>query len=374
LGCGAGTIDSADDPFAPDAPPPVTPPVTPPPAPDAPPPPVVDPGIAPPGAIDGELALTDGDNAIQLAAGRTSVYRVDVEPDQHAAVSLWFTDADGVALTADRWDGATSVTLAETTSGVGKRFLSVLDGEGRRTYWFRAYSPVGLAATLRLVRTPFSTGAHCAADCARLIQMPLPNDPAVDGYATDGGTYFRYWFGRRDLVMFVRNAALKRAMAGKSPIYPYDFSQWDGMTPGTDVGAPRHVSHQRGKDVDISIYGTDGKAVWRSFCTTEATSDGRECVAGTAKGLDAYESAREFTGWFESGRVTMCFLDRELIAKVAPAAGQAARDGMIDPALVALYSDGKHLQHWPNHDNHIHVRVSETDYARVMEDVPFEAP
>ncbi len=369
-GCEGGTIDGADDPLAPDAPP-ATPPVTPLPVADAPPAPA---GIAPPGVVDGEVALADGDNAIDLIGGRTSVYRVDVEPSQHAAVSLWFTDAAGVTLTAERWDGTTPVTLAATNAGAGKRFLTVLDTDGRRTYWFRAYSPVDLAATLRLVRTPFSDGERCTSDCARLLQMPLPNDPAVDGYDTDGGTYFRYWFGRRDLVMFVRHAARKRALAGTSPVFPYDFSQWDGMTPGVDVGAPRHVSHQRGKDVDISIYGTDGRAIWRSYCTTQTTADGRECMPGSEKGLDAYESAREFSGWFESGRVTMCFLDRELIAKVAPAAVQASQDGTIDPALVGLYSDGIHLQHWPNHDNHIHVRVSETEYARTIEEVPFEAP
>src|SRR5262249_1728871 len=84
------------------------------------------PGIAPPGVVDGEIALADGDNAIQLTGGRISVYRVDVEPDQHAAVSLWFADTAGVTLTAERWDGHTALTLAATNAGAGKRFLTVL--------------------------------------------------------------------------------------------------------------------------------------------------------------------------------------------------------------------------------------------------------
>src|SRR5262249_1988273 len=225
FGCATGTIDGVADPAAPDAPP-----GTPPPAgPDAPPPPSGDPGIAPPSVLAGEIALADGANGIQLTGGGISVYRVDVEPDQHAAVSLWFADTAGVTLTAERWDGHTALTLAATNAGAGKRFLTVLDPGGRRTYWFRAYSPVDLAATLHLERTPFADGARCTSDCARLLQMPLPNDPRVDGYDTDGGTIFRYWFGRRDLVMFVRHAARERAVAGKSPFFPYDFSQWDGM-------------------------------------------------------------------------------------------------------------------------------------------------
>jgi hypothetical protein len=359
-GC-ASTI--TDDPLSPDARPG---------PPDAPP--AVDPGIAPVGIVAGEEPLLDGDQTIVLAPSISSIFRIDVLPEEHAAVSLLFADIDGVTLAADRWDGEAPIPLGETDAGAGKRFLTVFDPDGGRTYWFRAYSPVTLTATLRLVRTPFVDGLRCAADCAHLLQLPLPTDPAVDGYDIDGGTVFRYWFGRRDLVMFVRHAARRRALAGKAPFFPYDFSQWDAMTPGVDVGAPRHVSHQRGKDVDISIYGTDGNAYWRSYCTVEHTGDGRECLAGTVTGFDAYESAREVSGFFESGRVTMTFLDRELIGKVTPAAARAASDGLIDPSLVALYGDGQHLQHWPNHDNHIHVRVSETDYALRMEDVPFEAP
>src|SRR5262249_60329857 len=127
------------------------------------------------------------------------------------------------------------------------------------------------------------------------------------------------------------------AFGGRWPFFPYVFAQGDGMTPGVDVGAPRHVSHQRGKDVDISLYGTDGLAVWRSYCTTQTTSAGRECMPGSEKGLDAYESAREFSGWFESGRGTVCFLDRELIAQGAPAAQQAGRGGRSDaPPLRPL--------------------------------------
>jgi len=370
----AGTVETGDHPIqAPDAAP-VPDAPTPVPSPDAPP--WGETGIAPVGIVAGEQLLLDGDQTVFLIGGTLSIFRIDVEPEEHAAASLLFadTDADGVTLAADRWDGEAPVPLGQTNAGEGRRHLAVLDPDGRRTYWFRAYSPVPLTATLRLVRTPFVDGARCTSDCARLLQLPLPNDPVVDGYDIDGGTVFRYWFGRRDLVMFTRHAASRRALAGKAPFYPYDFSQWDAMTPGVDVGAPRHVSHQRGKDVDISIYGTDGNAYWRSYCTVEYTGDGRECRSGTVTSFDAYESARELAGFFDSGRVTMSFLDRELIGKVKPAASQAASDGLIDPSLVALYGDGKHLQHWPNHDNHVHVRVSETDYARAMVEVPFEAP
>jgi hypothetical protein len=175
------------------------------------------------------------------------------------------------------------------------------------------------------------------------------------------------------MVMFVRAAGHAMVAQGRNPFVPEDLSQWDGMTPGTDRGAPRHASHQRGKDVDVSLYGSDGEASWRSHCTTRATSDGRECTPGTLSNYDARANAALIGTFFATGRVTMCFLDRELIAPTRAAVPGAVGAGLVPSSVAALYSDGTHLQHWPNHDNHVHVRVSEAaDGAIVFE--PFEAP
>ena len=175
-------------------------------------------------------------------------------------------------------------------------------------------------------------------------------------------TVMRYQFGRRDLLMMVRYTAQQMALAGYGPIIPEDFSQWDGETPGVDRGAPRHASHQRGKDVDISLYGLDGQAPWRTYCELMWT-DGRECVPGTVMNYDGYANARMFAGFYQSGRVTRCFLDEELIPPTENGADTGVADGSIAAALRPLYSDGVHLQHWPFHDNHIHVRISEEPYA-----------
>jgi hypothetical protein len=73
--------------------------------------------------------------------------------------------------------------------------------------------------------------------------------------------------------------------------------------------------------------------------------------------------------------VTMSFLDRELIPAVREAAADLSSEGAMEAAFVPLYGDGKHIQHWPNHDNHIHVRVSEEPYdAKIHWEEPFEAP
>jgi hypothetical protein len=318
----------------------------------------------------------DGD----AAGTRSPAFRIEVVPGEHVALQLDFTPAQAdVVLEVLRWDGRDAQPLGATDAGPGLRVLAVADMRGPRTFWVRAReaaADVG-GLTLRVTRTPFEDGPRCEDDCARLLQLPLPNDPVLDGYEVSSATVFRYQFGRRDLLMMIRWAGLQVAGAGMSPFQPADLSQWNGETPGNDVGAPRHVSHQRGKDVDISLYGTDGLATWRSYCTAERTERGRECVAGTRTGFDAHASAFAYAPFLASGRVTNAFLDAELIEAEVPAAAEIADEGLIDPALVPLFGDGRHLQHWPNHDNHIHVRVSEEPYGvapLLREPAPVEAP
>jgi hypothetical protein len=331
--------------------------------------------------LDGEILAMDGDNTVSVATGEELLYRVETVPDEHVAFQLTFdASIDGVALQVDRWNGTEIEMLATTDGGSGIRTLAVLDQESPNVFWVRVRAEADSlpAGTLKLTRTPFTDGVRCTTDCTRLMQMPLPNNPLADGYDVSSGTIFRYQFGRRDMIMFVRQAGKLVAERGLHPMYPADFSQWNGLTPGTDTGSLRHASHQRGKDVDISLYNTEGYAPWRSYCTAEYTSEGRECVTGTlSPDFDGYENALMYASFLDSGRVTMSFMDTELIKAVKPAAGRAVEEGVLKSSLLPLYSDGRHLQHWPNHDNHIHVRVSEEDYAkplRSLDQEPFEAP
>ena len=319
--------------------------------------PAVDAPAAP--SLPGEKPSVDGAQTITIPAKGEAILRVETKPTEHVQFMLTFDPpSQPVILRVDRWDGMAH-EIGVTDGGGGLRTLAVFDGVKPATYWVRITSTAAFTGKLTITRTPFADGLKCPSDCAHLLQLPLPNDPAVDGYTNDSGTVFRYQFGRRDMLMLLRNAAHRMIAFGKAPFYPYDLSQWNGETPGVDVGAPRHASHQRGKDVDVSLFGADGKSMWRSFCTTMTSADGRECVNGSAKGLDARSTARELGGFFEGDIVTMMFLDRELIELVNPAAAALAKEGAIESRLVPLYGDASHLQHWPNHDNHVHVRISE---------------
>jgi hypothetical protein len=291
-------------------------------------------GLAPEGVVPGEQLAQDGVNPV----GGESVFRVETLPRQHVAFDLRFTGGTGVTLAVDRWDGQAPARIGITDAGPGLRVLAVLDQGEPRTFWVRVAGTNLAGAQLTVTRTAFEDRSTCSTDCARLLQLPLPNDPAVDGYSL-AGAIFRYQFGRRDLLMFIRYAGRSRIESGMAPYLVGDVSQWDGETPGTDTGNLRHASHDRGKDVDISLYGTDGKAPWRSYCTTMNDGSGRECVAGTRKDFDGAANRSLMDAYAKSGRVTYFFLDAELIKVVTPGF--------------------KQLQHWPNHDNHVHVRVSE---------------
>jgi hypothetical protein len=333
-------------------------------------------GVAPAGTIAGEQQADDGDNEVTVAAGDEAVLRLEVGPDEHLGFFLTFEPGiAGVVLELSRWDGAAPEVLAFTDGGSGLRTLAAVDASGPRTFWLRVTADEAFDGTLEVVRTPYQDAPQCSDDCERLLQLPVRNDPAVDGYDWTPSTIFRYQFGRRDMLMLLRHAAREMALAGRDPILPEDLSQWDGLTPGSDVGAPRHASHQNGKDVDISLYGTDGLSAWRSYCDAVNDGDGRECEPGSVTGFDGRANAEMYAAFLQSGRVTMSFLDGELIPPVQDGAEEAAAEDALSRDLLPLYTDGVHLQHWPNHDNHIHVRLSEQPYdGSSLVEAPFAAP
>gem|GEM_PF-1701322 len=338
-------------------------------------PPTAPVGVAPVDGVPGAVSLAGGSVTVAVSPSQERVYRIDATPDEHLGLRLDFAPVGAsIVLAVERWEGRRAVALGETDGGSGLRFLAAFDPGGPRTFFARVRTTSAVtSARLTLTRTPFRDGARCSSDCARLLQLPLPNDPARDGYAYASTTVFRYQFGRRDLVMFVRAAGQAMAAQGRAPFVPEDLSQWDGLTPGADRGALRHASHQRGKDVDLSLYGSDGLAPWRSYCTARPVDGGRECSPGTLRGYGATANAALLAPFFASGRVTMCFLDRELITQTRAAVAGAVGAGLVPSAVQGLYADGTHLQHWPNHDNHVHVRVSEASAGAIVFE-PFEAP
>ena len=197
---------------------------------------------------------------VNAAAGSTLIYRVDIPAQEHVGFALEFSPSNAdVVLYLDRYDGVDAALLGLTDAGPGVRTLAAYEpNDGAHVLGARRGRRAAHWHSQRITRTGFVDGPTCIEDCERLMQLPLPIDVATDGYDWTASTVMRYQFGRRDLIMLTRFAAAEMAKLGYGPIIPEDFSQWDGETPGVDRGAPRHASHQRGKDVDISLYGDDG--------------------------------------------------------------------------------------------------------------------
>jgi hypothetical protein len=334
---------------------------------DAGEPPILEPGIAPHAFVP-EAEPAQAENTVELGAAESAWYRVDVAAGEHVGLFLRFAPGDAdVSMHVERYDAGAKHELGYTDGGRGIRTLALFEGtRGARTYFVRLDATDPLTGTLEVVRTPFEDGLECTSDCDRLLQLPLRVD-AEDGYTWNSYLVMRYQFGRRDLLMIVRSAARALAAAGYAPIVLADFSQWDGATPGTDTGSLRHASHQRGKDVDISLYGEDGMSAFRSYCEIRYDSDpsggsGRECVPGTVTNYDGRANAVFFGRMFANGRVTISFLDRELIPPTTAGSLDAIAGGELGEELTGELSSDGILSHWPNHDNHIHVRVSEDPY------------
>ena len=55
----------------------------------------------------------------------------------------------------------------------------------------------------------------------------------------------------------------------------------------------------------------------------------------------------------------LSFLDSELLSLVRDASRRLRVDGFADDRVVHQFEDGVHLQPWPNHIDHMHIRFLE---------------
>lgn len=302
--------------------------------------------IAPDGAMAGETDGVVGDNPIALGASWGAPIRFDVPAETHVGFRLSFAPSGAsVDMQVLEWDGIAVQEMALTNGGSGERVLAVLDARANRTFWVRARGAV-TGASLAAVFTLFVEGPQCQDDCDHMLQLPLPSDPAVDGYDMAGFVVYRYQFGRRDLLMSLRHAGRRVAAQGLAPFTVQDISKADGSQP------PGHASHDLGKDVDISVYDAAGAPVWYPLCDEIAN----ECIPGTDHGMDVEAMALKIAPMLESGRVTYIFLDAEFHDALFAAAAALVSAGEISSWLLPYMEDV--VTHWPNHNNHIHVRYA----------------
>ena len=279
-----------------------------------------------------------------------------------------------------------SCLWSDRTHETGEEFLSVVNAahNGNTPYTFKVDGPGGISVEF----TPFTEvlsfldNRNCldfypADECEgrpggalRLMQFPYPDpeDQLVeDGYRFD--SYSNYRWARRELVMLVRFAIAetRSRFPGTKPIGLGDMCQRDGLTPGHDLGQPRHpeTTHDQGASIDIAYYTTlsqDGTLEYnpvRIICDADqGTNDGSYCSAGAAEThvVDLPRQAYFMAKLFQSPRLRVIGVDR-VIAPLLLAEAERQRDlGWISESLLLAFKNQLAFgEGWPFQHHSIHV-------------------
>jgi murein endopeptidase len=170
-------------------------------------------------------------------------------------------------------------------------------------------------------------------ECARLLPVHprlLPCSSAL--------------FGTQETMDVLRQAAdfMEQADPKGTPIEVLDISLEHG-----GPFEPDHVSHQSGRDVDLSYIYVDGfhpGSVYREFPLEK---------------LDVMKTWLLIRGLIQTGRVQLMLIDHEIQALLY---AQAKRLGVCNLKRIFQYPRGPKvrrglIRHYPNHRDHIHLRL-----------------
>lgn len=199
------------------------------------------------------------------------------------------------------------------------------------------------------------------------VDLPLIGLPAPlsreDGYLLQSPA--RYQFLRVDIARALLGALRQtRRRFRRDPIAIADISQWDGRRPATDLGAPRHISHEGGRDVDLALPALpaeDGEpSTVRAHCAGVLMEpDIHVCAPGTAFGVDtlrlAYFLALLIDG-SPAGTVTTIFTDGVYVREIRSAIPILEQRRWIQRAAIEALRDDRVLRPSPWHTDHLHVR------------------
>jgi hypothetical protein len=194
-----------------------------------------------------------------------------------------------------------------------------------------------------------------------LVGVPMPRG-REDGYLLQSPG--RYQFLRLDIAE-VLLAALRqtRVRFRRDPIAIADITQWDGLRPATDLGRPRHISHEGGRDVDLALPADDGEpSTVRSHCTgVLVEADVHGCAPGTVHGLDALRLAY-LIGLLLDGppevRLERVYTDAVYVIEIRRAARTLRERRWIKPEGFDSLFDDNVFRASPWHTDHIHIRWS----------------
>lgn len=266
-------------------------------------------------------------------------------------------------------------------------FLSALAVNSSKTFYFKADGWYGAANDYSLYSWlttwqdgfdctdtfsfPICKGCKANGQCvkdsfeANLLQFPHPDpgDPYVGGgYVLEHASGYN-WL-RRETIMLVRYAIheVQKKFPGTKPLALMDMCQIDGITPGFDVGDPRHpeTTHDEGGNIDIAYYQTVGEySQGQVICAPNGgATDGYFCTSVANHIVDLPRTAYFIAKLAESGRFRVAGVDKLIAPLIIEAMTDLKNSGAISAALynkaknAMAYGDG-----WPFHHHHIHVSL-----------------
>jgi hypothetical protein len=195
-----------------------------------------------------------------------------------------------------------------------------------------------------------------------------PKDSFVgDGYISE--TFSNYRFARRELIMLVRYAIAetRKAFPGTTTLSLLDVCQKDGITPGYDVGDPRHPqsTHDTGGNIDISYFQTDGVNDGEIVCGDGSEHADGYCTNAATKShkVDLPRQAFFMSKLFSSNRTRVIGTDQVLAPLIKDAAQKLVAlpsgDARKLTAAEAASFDKRMASGsgWPYHHHHIHLSL-----------------
>ncbi len=333
-----------------------------------------------------ELSLPSSQASVDLCSGDEDWYAVTVPAGHIGTVGATFAhimgDLDLVAYDEQGTLLGSRVgpeNYSQRTNENRYEYHSVMNANADTTSYFRVKPYAGATNTydLEAFSSPWIDGDDCLAhydfdECrgftgatkGQLYQFPFarPDDPYVpNGYTLEA--YSSYRWLRRETIMAVRHAIheVQQQYPGTDPLGLIDMCDKDGITPGFDVGDPRHpeTTHDQGGNIDIAYYQTDGDSSGGIVCGPNNTgSDGYFCTSVANHVVDLPRTTLFMVTLARNPRLRVIGVDK-LLAPLFEAEAARLRDaGVITTTDVnnllgsLAYGDG-----WPFHHHHMHVSM-----------------
>lgn len=339
--------------------------------------------LAPPGVTEG-LTLGAGDQDwFRIVVPAHTIVRVGIRFQTSAGdLDLVAYDAAG-GLVGSRYGDVYPYSYRDQETDT--EYYGFYSEKGGAEYYVRVVGHEGATNhySLHVDSFPYEDGASCtgagftfdqcvgqAADGEGLLPFPFPDpDDSVVGAGYAWETLSNYRFARRELIMLVRHALSKTlaAFPGTTPLSLIDVCQIDGITPGYDVGDPRHPesTHDQGGNIDIAYFQTDGSNDGEIICGDGSQHADGYCSPAAAQKhiVDLEREAFFMAQLFSSSRTRVVGIDQVIAPLVADAAAalHALPDGdprKINASQLAGFT-GKmaYGPGWPYHHHHIHLSM-----------------